>query len=302
MSLSNRWLWSLQKKFLLISLALMLAGASSHNPMQLLIEAIKKGNPTDVQHVIQGAKGININEQINDAGWTVLHLAAGPYGKYPDSPSICRALIAAGVNKNTLDMDGFTPLSLAIDRSNNAVVETLLKFGANPNKGAVTGDPIFVAAQKDYPDIIRLLISAGADVKGRKSNSPLTLASQAGYIETMRVLLSGGADVNSVDNANKTPLHRWCYTGKHDLEALHLLLSNGANVNALDKWRQIPLMLLLTSENNVPVEILLPALKTLIDAGSDLSIKSDYGDSALSIGLRNKNQEVVALFKKEQGR
>jgi len=291
---------SFKTQFLLlyIFLSFVLIGASSHTPYQDIIAAVKKGSLAEVQRALTAGQGLNLNEPINnEVSWTVLHIAAGKYGNFPDSPAICRALIAAGADKNALDIDAFTPLSHAIYYSNKPVIQALLQAGADPNKGSVMGDSLRLATEKGQLDIVRLLISAKVDVKGKKGGSALALAAQAGHVEIMKELIRDGANINYVDNANKTALHSWCYSGSHDLDALRLLLSSGANVNALNKWRQTPIVLLLTSEKDVSLDILLPALKILIQAGADLTTKSDYGDSAMSLGLRNRHPEVVELFK-----
>jgi len=287
-----------QLLLLFIFSSFVLIGASSHTPYQDIIAAVKKGSLSEVQRALIAGKNLNLNEPINDeVSLTILHIAAGKYGNFPDSTAICRALITAGADKNALDIDAFTPLSHAIYYSNKPVIQTLLQAGADPNKGAAMGDALRLATEKGQLDIIELLISAKVDVKGKKGGSALSLAAQNGNIEIIKELIRAGASLKYVDSANNTALHSWSHNGTHDLEALRLLLSNGANVNAPNKWKQTPIMLMLTSENDVSLERLLPALKILIEAGADLMTKSDYGDSAMSLGLRNSRPEVVELIK-----
>jgi ankyrin repeat protein len=278
-------------------LSFFIIGAALPNPNQELIAAVKKGSLSEVQRIINAANLSSINEPLDDSNQTILHLSAGKYGKYPDSPAICRALIKAGADKNALDIDAFTPVSHAIYESNDAVVESLLQAGADPNRGAVMGDSLLIATQKNNLHVVRLLISAGADVKGKKGGPSLSAAAQAGYVDIEKTLIQTGVNTNAVDNANSTALHWWCFNSTHDLDALRVLLSNGANVNAVDKWGRTPIMQLLTSENEMKTATLLTALKALIAAGADTSVKSTFGDSAMSLGLKSTNTEVASFFR-----
>ena len=62
---------------------------------------------------------------------TALHWAA-----YHDDLEIARLLVRAGANVKAANRYGVTPLSLACTNGNGAMVELLLKAGADPERAA----------------------------------------------------------------------------------------------------------------------------------------------------------------------
>ncbi|MEM6326228.1 MAG: ankyrin repeat domain-containing protein [Bacteroidota bacterium] len=111
---------------------------------------------------------------------------------------------------------------------------------APPPDAVVT--PLHCAAAAGHAAIVRRLIEAGADVEARSSffGSPLTLASTGDATpEVIRILLSAGADPNVPNGELQTPLHRAVGDGAVDLAAL--LLGAGADPTLEDDQGQTPL-------------------------------------------------------------
>ena len=76
-------------------------------------------------------------------------------------------LFRMGADPNQIFTDGFTPLYVASWRGDFALVQLLLDSGADPNKktSAAWGPPksaLWVAEQKNYSEIVRLLMEYGA--------------------------------------------------------------------------------------------------------------------------------------------
>ena len=70
--------------------------------------------------------------------------------------------------------------------------------------------------------------------------TPLFIASQSGQTEVVKLLLTAGADVNKVNHRRETPLAKAAYYGYH--ETVHLLLqTKDININMSDKWGKTPL-------------------------------------------------------------
>jgi ankyrin repeat protein len=114
-------------------------------------------------------------------------------------------------------------------------VRTLLARGANVNaqtaSAGATASMWAVAAP--HPDVIRLLIEAGADVhvSSHKGFTPLLFAARNGDIETAKILLAAGARVNDPgsDGTHALPV---AIINQHDKFAL-FLLEQGADPNGV---------------------------------------------------------------------
>ena len=88
--------------------------------------------------------------------------------------------------------------------------------------------PLHWAVERDRPDIVQMLIRAGANVKAanRYGATPLWLASVNGNAKTIAMLLEGGADAVSANADGETALMVAARTGKTD--AVNRLLARGA--------------------------------------------------------------------------
>jgi ankyrin repeat protein len=137
---------------------------------------------------------------------------------------------------------GLTPvLHLAIYKRHPDIVKLLLSRGADANIKNGSGElgPLHVAARQGRSEIIPILIEFGADPNGKKGNfmfSPLCFASNADSAET---LINYGADVKLCNENGFTPLHLLAEHGS--VEAAEVLLKHGAEINARDKWGKTPL-------------------------------------------------------------
>ncbi|XP_042220030.1 ankyrin repeat domain-containing protein 49-like [Homarus americanus] len=69
--------------------------------------------------------------------------------------------------------------------------------------------PLHRAAYSDFPDIIKLLLSAGASVNAKTVDgwSALHSACRWNHFDCVVILIDGGSDVNGVTNSGQTPLH-----------------------------------------------------------------------------------------------
>ena len=142
---------------------------------------------------------------------------------------------SAGNNNETVpawQRKGWTPLLLAIDGNDRAAVETLLHGGVDPDQpttgelgeeggslciglGSVVKDmkayhqvtPLIVATMDNRPEIITLLIDAGADpskTDNRYLRPPLIWAILLDHPEALQALVDGGAATRCWDREGKT--------------------------------------------------------------------------------------------------
>lgn len=128
-------------------------------------------------------------------GWTLLHLAA-----FFGHKELANALLDRGANveaRSTNQMRN-TPLHAAAAGGNTALVELLLKFGADANarqEGGFTA--LHSAAQAGNRPMVEALLANGADLNARAANrqSPLDLALGGGRQEVVALLEQLGAEL-----------------------------------------------------------------------------------------------------------
>jgi ankyrin repeat protein len=137
---------------------------------------------------------------------------------------------------------GFEQLMAAVDRGDVGEVRTLLatKDPAIVNWQRGTGGgkrdnrpitfPLLVAAQRNQPEITRLLLAAGADPRpqDRQYRTALHFAVRPDDTAVMEILLDGGAPPRGGDIDGKTPLLLAVATGR--IEPVEVLLSRGASI------------------------------------------------------------------------
>ena len=132
-------------------------------------------------------------DQVNNKGNSPLHLAA---------ENGCAGMVASLIRTHAYvkrtNIDGITPLHLACSRNGNVfVVEQLVRAGADVNAYDKVGcTPLFYAIAAEKTDIVRFLLSNGADVKNaRAQHAMLYVACALGNKEIAKMLISAGVVV-----------------------------------------------------------------------------------------------------------
>jgi len=155
-------------------------------------------------------------------------------------------------------------------------VQSLLKAGVSPNTLDQNGNPMLIVAIRDKsPKVTNLLLANKAidiDLSNKSGENPLMIASIEGdlpLVETM--VLKNKAQVNKT---GWTPLHYACSTGK--LNVAEFLVANGAKVNAPSPSETTPLMMAVSSGNEL-------LIKFLLDKGADLTMRNHEGYSAIDV-------------------
>ncbi|MDH3424304.1 MAG: ankyrin repeat domain-containing protein, partial [Gemmatimonadota bacterium] len=164
----------------------------------------------------------------------------------------------------------------AARRGDASTVSSLLRVGVDVN--AARGDgmtALHLSAEQGHDDVVRELLSAGADLEagtriGRYT--ALHLASRRGHVDVLRTLLSNGADPNAVTtNSGVTPLHL-AAAAVHAAEAVRALVDYGATVDAREAWAgQTPLMFAAAANRA-------GAVRALLEAGADPDARTDEVD------------------------
>jgi ankyrin repeat protein len=156
-------------------------------------------------------------------------------------------LLRQGASRELLD----ALLQSAIERDDVAIVQLLLKYGANPNAwtGGPAETPLLTAARIGSWEITELLLGARANPNGRggipdRTRYPLQTAASYGHRRVVAVLLSAGADPNArlspvgqgqrvMRDQGPTALMEAARWG--DREMVEMLLRSGANPGTADE-------------------------------------------------------------------
>jgi ankyrin repeat protein len=271
-------------------------------------------SPCDEVMVNLLASGVDVNT-VDRFGHTLLHLAAA--NDYVEDERMLALLIAAGANvtardqggntpchfaaqnifcvyamqqftqlhqQSLCDIDaacnaGYTPCILAAVTKNNAVLELLIRAGANVHAVANDGmTALSVALQNDDAKSVELLVDANVDVVNTvdlvDGMTTLHLASQWRNHRLIAKLLAAGAHVNATNNYGETPCHMVPCVSKASAEdavrSMALLIDAGADVNAANRDGSTPLHLAVQCG-------LTECVSLLIRAGADIEAKDDDG-------------------------
>lgn len=119
----------------------------------------------------------------------------------------------------------------AAARSPASAAREILEAGADPNLPDAQGELPLYCAARNRPEVVRLLLRAGARVDGRNSNTAQAIHFAAcwGKAQVARILLRHGADPNSLEEEHLTPLY-WAAKGGR-LTTARALLEAGADPN-----------------------------------------------------------------------
>jgi ankyrin repeat protein len=149
-----------------------------------------------------------------------------------------RALLKDAADVNAAQGDGMTALHWAATANDPELAQTLLYASANVKAttriGAYT--PLLLAAKDGYAAVMEPLIKGGADVNARTSNgtTPLMFAAASGHLDAVTTLLDHGADVNAVESTRG--LNAAMFAAAADRAAVvELLASRGADLEATTK-------------------------------------------------------------------
>jgi uncharacterized protein len=173
---------------------------------------------------------------------------------------------------------------------------------------------LFRAISKSDIKMLRTVLKQGVSAEFQPGDDKPALLEAIDYgrddIEILDELLAHGADVRAVwrpnpaHSAGATALHWVVGTGR--LEVLRWFLNNGANVNAVDERGLTPFNGLikqfsrLHEDDKNEDDLVSGDVQVLLDAGADLSIPDNEGNTALHCAARF-NLQKVAQFLLERG-
>ncbi len=134
------------------------------------------------------------------------------------------------------------------------------------------------------------LLQSGTPVNAIRwhgEQSPVHEAAAAGKTDILRLLVSAGADVEVVDDRRRTPLHVAARLGHR--KCVLALIEAGAQLDAQDQDGQTPLVGAIDRERD-------SIARALIAAGADVSIVPEKGCTALDMAAAHGSAELVSLL------
>jgi ankyrin repeat protein len=143
-----------------------------------------------------------------------------------------RLLLKAGADANATNRYGVTPLWLACQNGNGAIVEMLLAAGADPHGRQRGGDTVLMtAARTGNVGPVKALLTRGAEVNARENRGQTAVmwAAAEGHAEVVELLIASGADFRTPLDGGFTPLFFAVREGR--AEVVKILLKAGADVN-----------------------------------------------------------------------
>lgn len=176
-----------------------------------------------------------------------------------------KLMIDAGLNVNTVEDTGKTPLITAINNNDNKMVEYLLDVGANPNAGNYHHSPLVLMIFSNNYYLVKLLLEKGADQNKLESMGrlPLDFAVLQRNMDIIKLLIEYKT---YLDNSKYTYHNHISSILINFPECLPYMIRNGLDVNRLNSLGETMLEHLISS-------IRLKDVRTLIQFGAKVTVK-----------------------------
>ena len=179
----------------------------------------------------------------------------------------------------------------AILQDDDAKISALLQRGFDPNTVNAKGHSGLMLAIKDGAIKVATVLAKAPGIKVEVRNvadeSPLMLAALKGEISLCQLLIKKGADVNKTGWA---PLHYAATSGHKNI--MNLLLEENAYIDASSPNGTTPLMMAAHYSDE-------SAVKLLLEAGADPTIKNDQGLTAVDFANRGNHAtsaQIISAF------
>jgi hypothetical protein len=176
----------------------------------------------------------------------------------------------------------------AVQLDDVKTVRSLLQRGFDPNTVNPAGvSGLMLAVREPSLKVAELLASwpkVNVEVRNDKDESVLMLAALKGHLPLVKKLVDLDADVNKT---GWTPLH-YAASGGH-VAVIEFLLDHSAYIDAESPNGTTPLMM--AAMYGSP-----EAVKVLIQAGADLTLKNQLGLTALDFAVRGNRQNAKSLI------
>lgn len=229
-----------------------------------------------------------------------------------------RTLLQHKADVNGTQVDGTTALHWAVRANDLPLADLLLRNGARPSAANEAGaTPMLLATQNGNAAMVERLLAAGADPNApltKTSDTALMMAARTGKVDAVKVLLDHGAQVNAHETWGGTTALMWAVS-EHHADVVKLLIEHGADVNAISYFvpsasgRGFEGTTPVPPKPNQPIEefasgMLTPLMfaarendldsaRLLVKAGANLNAQAADGKDALSLALFDGSYDVA---------
>ncbi len=183
-------------------------------------------DPTGVRWLLE--HGADPNLPWGADGESPIHVAARRWDE-----AMVDVLVRHGADVHRRRADGRTALALAELHGNTAIAARLLALGAHEEMSPL--DRFVAACARGDRGAASAMLDAHPELRSElrpEHHRLLHRFAESGNVEVLRAMLASGFDVDARDADQVTPLHRAASSGHPD--AVRVLLDGGADINALD--------------------------------------------------------------------
>ncbi|XP_053738004.1 B-cell lymphoma 3 protein [Synchiropus splendidus] len=243
--------------------------------------------------------GLAIATRKDDDGDTALHIAV-VQGKMPIVSMLLQLLISANKDLDIYNNLRQTPLHLAVITQQPAMVEILLRAGADPAAVDRNGQTaLHLSCEYEQLDCLSLLLtkknlSSCLEKKNCDGLTPLHLAVLHGRKDMASELLKVGADINAMDDkSGQNPLMHAVQCDNIDM--IYFLIEERCNVNCQSYSGNTALH---SASGRGQVE----TVQLLLKNGADSSLKNYHNDTPVMVAKNKATTDVLRgrLVKTEQ--
>lgn len=194
--------------------------------------------------------------------------------------------VARGANVNTVDENGYSPLSYSVELRDQPLIDFLRSKGAI---NALASRKLFLAIRADSMEVFKQSLNEYADVNfaDKDLQTPLIVAAAFGNFDMSQKLIENGANVQARDKDGYSAVF---YAAQENrVRILDMLIKKNADLVRKNNFGYTPLILA-SARGHVDV------VRRLVDAGVNVNATADNGGTAAYWAAIKDFDEVVKIL------